>query len=61
MAILVTRVRFLPKSEIDEAIVKSKIIVDKTGAEQEMQSYEFLIDYLNDYYQNETGQADLPD
>jgi hypothetical protein len=45
-AILATRVKFLPVTEIQEQFEQLSVLVEKTGGAQERNAFDFLADYL---------------
>jgi hypothetical protein len=48
-AILATRVKFLPPTEIREQFDRLSVLVDKTGGAQEKRAFDFLADYLAEH------------
>jgi hypothetical protein len=48
-AILATRVKFLPLTEIREQFDRLSALVDKTGGAQERRAFDFLADYLAEH------------
>ncbi len=49
-AILATRTAFLPQSDVTEALVRLRVIVEKTAGEQERRAFEALADHINRAY-----------
>lgn len=45
-AILATRTKFLPESEISDAMTRLEILVDKTAGEQERRAFAMLLDHI---------------
>lgn len=58
-AILATRTDFLPIEEIEEEFRKLKVIIDKTGAEQEHMAFAFLQEQVNRAAQSKKHQVSL--
>lgn len=49
-AILATRTKFLPQSEVVEALARLQVIVDKTAGEQERRAFGMLVDHVGRAY-----------
>ncbi|MEX0818486.1 MAG: DUF447 domain-containing protein [Pirellulaceae bacterium] len=57
-AILATRTKFLPRSEVSEALARLRVAVDKTAGEVERQAFELLVRHIDSAY---THSAHAPD
>jgi hypothetical protein len=49
-AILATRTKFLPQSEVNEALVRLQIIVDKTAGQRERRAFALLVAHIEAAY-----------
>jgi hypothetical protein len=54
-AILATRTKFLPQSEVAEALARLQVIVDKTAGEQERRAFGMLVDHVGRAYARALG------
>ena len=59
-AILATRTSFLPLAEIESEYRKLKVIVDKTGGEQERQAFALLSEHVARVACSEEGRRERP-
>jgi hypothetical protein len=49
-AILATRTRFLPQSQINVELSRLRVLIEKTAGEQERQAFALLVDHIADAY-----------
>lgn len=51
-AILGTRTHMIPQEEINQSIDRLRVLVDKTGGDQEHAAFDFLAETIHDRYAN---------